>query len=221
MNIFGDMMCFREWLNLVEGSGVMSPLQNSLVRFQSNPNDDSAKNDFYSNVITFVKGFSVKRDTSQDFADELASLVVTKLLRKFSDLDFLNSMDPIRFPKYLATVAGNLRTDVFKKAGSFKRAGSSGSVSLYSGSEDGGGLIKDIAAGGLSVEDEVDSRELGEKVRRAVNQLRDSDRELIKMLFYQGMQYSEIAEKLNIPLGTAKSRVYDAKEKLRKIMGDE
>jgi len=215
MNIFGDMMCFRGWLNLVEGSGVTSPLQNSLIRFQSNPNDDSAKNDFYSKVVTFVRGFSVKKDPSQDFADELVSLVVTKLLRKFSDLDFLNSMDPIRFPKYLATVAGNLRTDVFR------RSGSRDSVSLYSGSEDGGGLIKDIAAGGLSVDDEVDSRELGERVRRAVNQLRDSDRELINMLFYQGMQYSEIAEKLNIPLGTAKSRVYDAKEKLRKIMGDE
>jgi RNA polymerase sigma-70 factor (ECF subfamily) len=124
-------------------------------------------------------------------------------------------MDPIRFPKYLATVAGNLRTDVLR------RSGSRDSVSLYSGSEDGGGLIKDIAAGGLSVDDEVDSRELGERVRRAVNQLRDSDRELIKMLFYQGMQYSEIAEKLNIPLGTAKSRLYDVKEKLRKIMENE
>jgi DNA-directed RNA polymerase specialized sigma24 family protein len=41
------------------------------------------------------------------------------------------------------------------------------------------------------------------------------------MLFYQGMQYSEIAEKLNIPLGTAKSRLYDVKEKLRKIMENE
>jgi RNA polymerase sigma factor (sigma-70 family) len=215
MNIFGDMMCFRGWLNLAEGSGVTSPLQNSLIRFQSNPNDDSAKSDFYSKVVTFVRGFSVKKDPSQDFADELVSLVVTKLLRKFSDLDFLNSMDPIRFPKYLATVAGNLRTDVLR------RSGLRGSVSLYSGSEDGGGLIKDIAAGGLSVDDEVDSRELGERVRRAVNQLRDSDRELIKMLFYQGMQYSEIAEKLNIPLGTAKSRLYDVKEKLRKIMENE
>jgi RNA polymerase sigma-70 factor, ECF subfamily len=35
------------------------------------------------------------------------------------------------------------------------------------------------------------------------------------MSFYQGMTYSEIAEALEIPLGTVKSRVYYAEKKLR------
>ena len=38
------------------------------------------------------------------------------------------------------------------------------------------------------------------------------------LLIYQGYHYKEIAELLDVPLGTVKSRVYEARQKLQKII---
>lgn len=38
-------------------------------------------------------------------------------------------------------------------------------------------------------------------------------------LIIQGYDYSEIAEKLNIPIGTVKSRIYQARNKLKNLYG--
>ena len=35
------------------------------------------------------------------------------------------------------------------------------------------------------------------------------------MMFFQGYEYQEIAERLNIPIGTVKSRIFVARQKLR------
>lgn len=62
------------------------------------------------------------------------------------------------------------------------------------------------------------------KVRRAVTALSDLPREVVVLHLYQGLSYQEIAEVLEIPLGTVKSRMHVALEGLRKVLvhdGDE
>jgi len=39
--------------------------------------------------------------------------------------------------------------------------------------------------------------------------------ELVKLAFFEGLSHSAIAERLNLPLGTVKSRLYYALETLR------
>jgi len=62
------------------------------------------------------------------------------------------------------------------------------------------------------------------RVRRAVTHLPDLAREVVVLHQYQGLSYPEIAEVLNIPLGTVKSRMHTALGELRKVLvhdGDE
>jgi RNA polymerase sigma-70 factor (ECF subfamily) len=40
------------------------------------------------------------------------------------------------------------------------------------------------------------------------------------MLYVEGYKYDEIAEMLAIPIGTVKSRIFTARERLKAILGD-
>ena len=55
----------------------------------------------------------------------------------------------------------------------------------------------------------------GEALRHAIRSLPEAHREVLLLRFMEDMSLAEIAEALNIPLGTAKSRLHHAIESLR------
>ena len=55
-------------------------------------------------------------------------------------------------------------------------------------------------------------------LRQIVNQLNEKQRELVKLRYFKEMSYDEIADDLNIPLGTVKAQLHRSREKLFKIM---
>lgn len=59
---------------------------------------------------------------------------------------------------------------------------------------------------------------LREAVDAALATLSDSQREAIEMAYYGGMSQSRIAEALNTPLGTVKSRIRDGLQRLRQAL---
>lgn len=59
-----------------------------------------------------------------------------------------------------------------------------------------------------------------DKVRGAVNRLSQAQREAMELAYYEGLTYSEVAEKLGIPLGTAKTRLRDGIIRLRTLLSD-
>ncbi|MDH3462156.1 MAG: sigma-70 family RNA polymerase sigma factor [Acidimicrobiia bacterium] len=56
------------------------------------------------------------------------------------------------------------------------------------------------------------------EVRAAVEQLADDEREVIRMSHFDGLTHSEIAHRLDIPLGTVKSRTHRAHQKLLALL---
>ena len=60
-----------------------------------------------------------------------------------------------------------------------------------------------------------------EDVRWAVAQLSEPLREVIELGVFQDLPYAEIAEILEIPVGTVKSRMSNALKKLKEIFDDE
>lgn len=68
------------------------------------------------------------------------------------------------------------------------------------------------------VDDEIDSRQRDERVRVALAALPEEQLELVRMAFFQGLSHSQIAERADLPLGTVKSRIRLAFQRMRRIL---
>ncbi len=108
----------------------------------------------------------------------------------------------------------------FNQAISFRRENRRPSVSIHAKDEDG--LIAepvDERGPGESME----SAETQRKVQQALERLDEEDRKIIILKDLQGHSYDEIAEILQVPKGTVRSRLHrarmDLKEKLKPILG--
>lgn len=68
--------------------------------------------------------------------------------------------------------------------------------------------------------DELTSRELGSQIERAIGHLRPEYRSCILLRHVEGRSYEEIAELLDLPLGTVKTYIHRARNELRILLAD-
>ena len=74
----------------------------------------------------------------------------------------------------------------------------------------------DLVSAGPNPEEILERSEQSELLWQAIHQLKENDREIIILKEFQEMSYQEIAEVLNIPLGSVMSRLYYARQRLLK-----
>ncbi len=82
--------------------------------------------------------------------------------------------------------------------------------------ERAGSWLADTTMGreAASPERETERAELREQVSRAIDRLEPREREVLVLREFQALKYREIAELLDIPIGTVMSRLYGARRAL-------
>ena len=70
----------------------------------------------------------------------------------------------------------------------------------------------------LAQEDVLSLQQESEKLRQAITDLPDAQKELIERAYFSDLSHSEIAAETGLPLGTIKSRIRLALDRLRHAM---
>lgn len=76
-----------------------------------------------------------------------------------------------------------------------------------------------LGDGAESQLEELEARELGTQIERAIGALRPEYRSCIIMRHVEGRAYDEIADVLDLPLGTVKTYIHRARAELRESLG--
>lgn len=69
---------------------------------------------------------------------------------------------------------------------------------------------------GPSIEEEVEWKEEGRRLRKAMKFLAQEQQEIVELFYFKGLSQRKIADKFEIPLGTVKGRIRLALKHLRK-----
>jgi len=119
--------------------------------------------------------------------------------------------DQGRVATWLTSITRNRAIDVFRRSRVRRE-------NLYI-SWDEADSLHPPASQDVEVEAELAQRQ--RQVRRAVAQLPEEQQQALGLAFFQGLSHSEIAQALDEPLGTIKTRIRLAMQKLRQLLHSE
>ena len=71
-----------------------------------------------------------------------------------------------------------------------------------------------------SIEDNIISEQLAEEVRSLVEMLPEEQREVVRMRYYEGLSFKEIAERTGVGINTALGRMRYALINMRQMIKD-
>jgi RNA polymerase sigma-70 factor (ECF subfamily) len=150
-----------------------------------------------------IKGFLVRAGSDEALAEEIAQEAMVVLWRRAS------SFDPSRgqLSTWLFTIARNLRIDHDRR----RATPAPGDGEPWDADQQPASL--DLAPEALLL---AAQRERG--VREALAELPAEQALVLRLSFYEEHPHSRIAQDLDIPLGTVKSRVRLAMAQLRRIL---
>jgi RNA polymerase sigma-70 factor (ECF subfamily) len=160
-------------------------------------------------LINFFYHLSWDRSTSEDCAQEV-------FLRLYSHL---GTYEPqAKFTTFLYRVARNLWIDRVRSAASHGKA-----VSLESpvGFGEERTLRDRVSAGAPTPVEILTRQETQDSLKRAIEQLPEEQKAVLILSEIQGLKYQEIGAILDIPVGTVKSRMHTAMEKLKEMLADQ
>lgn len=148
-----------------------------------------------------IKGFLIRGNTPPAAAEELAQEAMLTVWRKAAQFDRSRA----GASAWIFTIARNLRIDGARRE---QRA-----RLLDLGPEDDGEQA--ATPDTLLLAGERESR-----VRAALKALSDDQLRVVRLSFFEGKPHADIASELELPLGTVKSRIRLAMNRLRELLGD-
>tara|TARA_B100000795_G_scaffold257903_1_gene231538 strand:+ start:966 stop:1553 length:588 start_codon:yes stop_codon:yes gene_type:complete len=163
----------------------------------------------YSELMTLYwasveKTFSLKLQSKEDVED----LSIATFSKAFDKLKSYN--DSFAFSTWINTIATNTLIDFYRK-------NSQKTISIDDKKDDESSTM-DIIDNGLDPERNLIQKQKNKHIASLVHQLKPHYRELIILRYLDELSYAEIAEKLNMPLGSVKAKLFRARNLLVQIL---
>ena len=161
--------------------------------------DKAAFADIFQHFAPRVKSYMLKLGSVDEVAEELAQQTLLKVWRKAQLFD----PGKAAASTWIFRIARNLRIDTLRKQKHF-----------FDDDYDLDGIVDEQE----DVEDKVSREQKSLNITLALSALPQEQTRIIRLSFYDGLSHSEIANQLEIPLGTVKSRIRLAFGHLRKSL---
>ena len=160
-------------------------------------------------LINFFFHLSRDRQVAEDCAQEV-------FLRLHAHL---GSYEPqAKFTTFLYRIARNLWIDRMRSEAS--RGGRLVSLEAASASGEDRPLRDRVSAPSPTPVELLSRQETRQALRDAIERLPEDQKSVLILSEMQGLKYQEIGEILDIPVGTVKSRMHTAMEKLKELLAD-
>ena len=146
-----------------------------------------------------LKSFMISKGASPELAEDLVQETMISVWRK------AGLYDPAKGSAltWIFTIARNLRIDKLRKQSSMPLA----ELGDY-----------DAPSGEPGSDDVLSRKQETQRVTRALTEISEEQKQVLMLSFVDGISQSEIAARLNLPLGTVKSRMRLAYARLRKSL---
>jgi RNA polymerase sigma-70 factor, ECF subfamily len=163
--------------------------------------DSQAFSELYESFAPRVKAYMIRQGADPTTAEELAQETLMTVWRKAA----LYSDTKGSATTWIFTIARNLRIDRLRREVPWQ--------ALPEG--------RDEEASDEQAPDEaVSERERRHRVHEVLSSLPSDQHQVVVLSYIEGLSHSEIAERLELPLGTVKSRMRLAYQKIRESVED-
>ena len=164
--------------------------------------DKDAFSRLFAHYAPRIKSYLMRQGANQASAEELSQEAMVSVWRK------ADRFDPTKASAgtWIFTVARNLRIDALRKE---RRPNFDPEDPAF------------VPEAETSPDRAVEVGETQVKIKAAIAELPEEQAEVIRLSFYQDKPHGEIAEELDLPLGTVKSRLRLAMRRLRLALGEE
>jgi RNA polymerase sigma-70 factor (ECF subfamily) len=157
-------------------------------------------------IYTYIRRMISNRDDAEDLAQEV-------FVRAFASIKSFRRESNLR--TWLYRIATNLCIDKYRRKGVEKQFVTS---LEREDPEDEEPNPIDIPDNKYDPERMYEHSELQMKIQKALLKLPEKQRAVILLFDLEGMSYEEIAKVVDCPVGTVKSRLFNARLQLRKLL---
>lgn len=173
----------------------------TLIARIASARDKGAFTLLYQRYAGRIKGMVIKSGASAGEAEEAAQEAMLAVWRR------AEQYDPAKAgaPTWIFTIARNRRIDMIRRA---QRPEPDQNDPLF---------VPDPPE---QPDRAVSAAERDAAVRGAVAELTEAQREVMRLAYFTGLSQQEIAARLDVPLGTVKSRMRLAGDRLRGVLGE-
>lgn len=158
--------------------------------------DRAAFSELFAYYAPRVKSYLMRLGSDNAQAEEISQDVMVTVWRKASLFD----RSQASVSTWIFRIARNRRIDVFRRT---KKPDLDPEETML------------LPSGVEAPDARVDAMETEARVRAAMKDLPGEQLQLLQLSFYEGLSHSEIAAKLDVPLGTVKSRIRLAFSKMK------